>query len=189
MQLLRNSLFALALLHSTSSLGESADRDQPVYLEADQVMIDDARQISTYTGRVRVTQGTLLILGDKLVVTEDPQGYSVNTVYGRTAEFRQKREGVDEYVQGYGQRIVYDTRADNIDLFGQARIIQGLDDLRGEHITYSAKTEIYLVNSDLPATPGQPQPRVRAVLHPKPKPDTPPANTAGQPGAKPSPTE
>lgn len=189
MQPLRNSLLALALLYSAPALAERADRDQPVYLEADQVMIDDARQISTYTGRVRLTQGTLLVLGDKLVVTEDPQGHTVNTVYGRTAEFRQKREGLDEYVQGYGQRIVYDTRAENIDLFGQARIIQGLDDLRGEHITYSAKTEIYLVDSGQPAKPGQPKSRVSAVLHPKTKPDTPPATTAGQPGKKPSPTE
>jgi lipopolysaccharide export system protein LptA len=185
MQCLTNSLLVLALLHTSASLAESADRNKPIYLEADQVLIDDAHQSSTYTGNVRLSQGTLLVRGDKIVVTQDRQGYSINTAYGHTAEFRQKREGLDEYVEGYGERIVYDTRAENIDMFGQAHIIRGLDDLRGDHITYSAKTDIYQVNSGANVSQGTKRQRVRAVLHPKPQQDAPPSSAPSQPAAKP----
>ena len=53
---------------SNHVLAESADRDQPIDLEADTVQVDDAKQISTYSGNVILTQGTLLIRADKLIV-------------------------------------------------------------------------------------------------------------------------
>jgi len=127
---------------------ERADRDKPVHLEADQVLIDDAQQISTFTGNVKFTQGTLQIQGDKIVVVQDKEGFKRGTIYGNTASFRQKREGINEYVEGYAERIEYDTRAETINFYVQARLKRELDEVRGEHITYSAKTEIFQVNGD-----------------------------------------
>ena len=56
---------------STNALAEAADRDKPINLEADSVKVDDAKQISTYSGNVILTQGTLIIRADKLIVRED----------------------------------------------------------------------------------------------------------------------
>ena len=148
---------------------ERADRDKPVHLEADQVLIDDAQQISTFTGNVQFTQGTMLIRGDKIVVIEDKDGFKHGTAYGHTASFLQKREGLDEYVDGYGERIVYDTRAETVDFYVQARVVRNLDDVRGEHITYNQNTEIFQVHSSSQSTANTPPKRVRAVLQPKPK--------------------
>ncbi|OYY84696.1 MAG: lipopolysaccharide transport periplasmic protein LptA [Methylophilales bacterium 16-45-9] len=50
---------------------EAADRDQPIELEADTVTVNDAKKTSTYSGKVILTQGTLVIHADKLVVRED----------------------------------------------------------------------------------------------------------------------
>ncbi len=161
-------------LWATTCFAEHADRDKPVHLEADQVLIDDAQQISTFTGNVRLTQGTMLIRGDRIVVKQDKEGFKHGTAYGNTASFRQKREGLDEYVEGYGERIEYDTRAETVDFYAQARLKRNMDEVRGEHITYSAKTEIFQVNSGgSSAEKGQPN-RVRAVLQPKPKQDAAP---------------
>lgn len=166
------------MLCTSTCFAERADREKPMHLEADQVLIDDARQISTFTGNVRMSQGTMLILGDKIVVVEDQDGFKHGTAYGHTASFRQKREGLDEYVEGYGERIEYDTRAETVDFYDHARLKRELDEVRGEHITYSAKTEIFKVNNDLPKTDAPPK-RVRAVLQPKPKADAPPPATDG----------
>ena len=156
-------------LWATACFAEHADRDKPVHLEADQVLIDDAQQISTFTGNVKLTQGTMQIRGDKIVVKQDKEGFKHGTAYGNTASFRQKREGLDEYVEGYGERIEYDTRAETVDFYVQARLKRNMDEVRGEHITYSAKTEIFQVDSS-GASPEKGQPkRVRAVLQPKPK--------------------
>lgn len=164
------ALILLLPLWAPICYAESADRDKPVNLEADQVLIDDAQQISTFIGNVQLVQGTMVIRGDKIVVTQDQEGFKHGTAYGDLASFRQKREGMDEYVEGYGERIEYDTRAETVDFYVRARVKRELDEVRGEHITYSAKTEIFQVHSGQSA-PGDTSPkRVRAVLQPKPKP-------------------
>lgn len=161
---------ALLLLWAPASFAERADRDMPINLEADQVLIDDVQQTSTFTGNVRLSQGSLLIRGDKIVIMQDKDGFKHVTAYGKTADFRQKREGVDGYVEGYGERIEYDTQRETLDLHTRARLKRDQDEVRGEHITYSAKTEVFQVNGGSSASSGdKPQQRVRAVLQPKPK--------------------
>ncbi len=147
---LRNSrallLCAVLCAYAGAAMAERADRDKPVHLEADQVRIDDARQVSIFTGNVQMTQGTLTISGEQVVATQGPQGFEHGTITGKLASFRQKREGLDEYVEGYGQRIEYDAVSGIMDIYGQAHVKRGEDDVRGDHITYDPRTEIFQVS-------------------------------------------
>jgi lipopolysaccharide export system protein LptA len=168
----RSLLLGMVLLaHAATGYAERADRDKPVHLESDRVSIDDVNQVSVFTGNVVLTQGTLVIRGDQIVVTQDKNGFKHGVATGHLASFRQKREGLDEYVEGYGERIEYDTGSDIMEIFGQARIKRGQDDVRGEHITYNSKTEVFQVNG----TPGRQTPasgkeqRVHAIIQPKDK--------------------
>lgn len=178
-----NRLLVLVLLagYATTGLAERADRDKPVHLESDHMRIDDANQVSVFTGNVVLTQGTLMIRGDQIVVVQDKRGFKHGTATGNLASFRQKREGLDEYVEGYGERIEYDTGTEIMDIYGKARVKRGLDDVRGEHITYNSRTEVFQVNSrqDQQA-PAPGKGRVRAVIQPKDKPISaePPADEA-----------
>lgn len=162
----------LILLAPATALAEQADRDKPINLEADTVTVDDATKISTYQGNVQLTQGTLLIRADKLVVKEDATGLQHGTAYGNPASFRQKREGLDDYVEGYGQRIEYDGKNDKVELFTQARMKRNQDEVRGNYISYDAKTEFFQVlgGGKEAAAPGKDKGRVRAVIQPKAKP-------------------
>jgi len=158
-------------LWAPACFAERADRDEPMHLEADQVIMDDAQQqqTSTFIGNVRLSQGTLLIRGDKVIVAQDKDGNKHATAYGNPAEFRQKREGLNGYVEGYGGRIEYDTRTGTVNLHEKARLKRDRDEVSGDHITYSAKTGIFQVNgSGANSKDGTPQ-RVRAVLQPKSK--------------------
>ena len=157
---------AILLLWTSACFAELADRDKPLNLESDQVLMTE--QASTFTGNVRLSQGTMLIRGDKVVVIQDKNGYKKGTVYGHLASFRQKREGMDEYMEGYGERIEYDTAIDTVDFFTQARVLFGADEVSGEHITYNISTEIFQVSGG--SNPeGAATRRVRAVLQPKHK--------------------
>lgn len=162
-------LSAILLLQVPTCIAERADHDMPINLEADQVLIDDMQQISTFTGNVRLSQGSLLIRGEKIVVMQDMNGFKHATAYGQTAGFRQKREGMEGYVEGFGERIEYDTQAETLNLYKQARLKRDQDEVRGEHITYSAKTEIFQVNGSSAISGDASPQRVRAVLQPKPK--------------------
>jgi lipopolysaccharide export system protein LptA len=169
LQKIKYALLCLALACG-SAHAERADSDKPVHLEADQVSIDDNTQTSTFEGNVHLSQGTMSISGDKIVVVQNQDGFKHGTATGHPASFRQKRDGLDEYVEGYGDRIEYDTRNETVDFYGQARITRGQNEVRGEHITYNAKTEVFQVHS----APGQEAAttaggRVRAIIQPKSK--------------------
>ena len=151
-----------------SSHAELTDRNKPVHLEAEQVSIDDARQISTFTGNVVLTQGTLMIRGDTVVVKQSNEGLQQGTATGKPATFRQKRDGVDEYIEGYGERIVYNSATTTLNLYGNARLKRGQDEVSSEHITYNSTTEIFRANGQTANTPGAPlKGRVRVVIQPK----------------------
>lgn len=169
-------LFALcASLLATPSHAEKADRDKPVNLEADTVTLDDIKKISVYSGNVVISQGTLMVRADRVQVTQNASGLDRLSATGRPVAFRQKLDGREEYIEGFADRIEYNSTSGQLELIGQARLQRGADELRGAQISYNANTEFYTVTGQPNAqTPGG---RVRAVIRPKPR--------AEQPAAKP----
>lgn len=159
-------LLALLVVSAPLAHAEKADRDKPVHLEANQVLIDDAHQFKQFEGRVQLIQGTLLIQADRIVVREDKEGYQHLSATGRPAKFKQRYEGSEEYAEGYGERIEYDTRAETVDFYDRARVKRGQDEVQGAHITYSTKTEVFQATGDKSAQDNG-NDRVRAVLQPK----------------------
>jgi lipopolysaccharide export system protein LptA len=157
----------LLLVWSNLLHAENADRDKPIHLESDRVVIDDMKQMSIFEGSVELTQGTLRIQAEKIVLTQDKHGYKHCTATGKPAIFRQKHDGKDEYMEGYGERIEYDTRAEVVDFFVQAHVKSAQDDVKGDHIAYSTRTEVFQVSGD-PANISDPNKgRVHAVIQPK----------------------
>jgi lipopolysaccharide export system protein LptA len=175
--LLACALLACALLTCTPATAEKADREKPINLEADRVSIDDAKQLAIFEGNVLLTQGTLQIRGDRMEVRQDKDGFKYGITWGNLAYFRQKRDGYDEYIEGWAERIEYDGRAETMQMFNRAQMRRGEDEVRGNYISYDSRTEFFKVTGieDKAAAAGKPEGRVRAVIQPKPK-DKPPAN-------------
>jgi len=165
----RISLLAVVgLLTALPAAAERSDRNKPVNLEADHMTVDDAKHVATFEGNVVLTQGTLVIHGDRMVVQQDAAGFQYGTAYGNPANFRQKREKRDEYIEGYGARIEYDNKTNRVQLFERARLKKGGDEVRGEHISYDQTTELYrVVGGGGQKTTTGPNGRVRAVIQPK----------------------
>jgi len=144
---------------------EKADREKPVNLEADSVTLDDIRKISVYQGNVILSQGTLMLRADQIQVTQNEKGLDKLNATGRPVMFRQKVDGRDEFIEGFAERIEFDSINSQLELIGQARLRRNGDELRGERISYNASTEFYKVIGQ----PGVQTPagRVRAVIRPK----------------------
>lgn len=169
-------LAALPLLFSPSASAERADRDKPMNVEADALKYDDLRQTSVFTGRVVVTKGSIVIRGARVEVKQDPAGYQsgvVTAAPGELAFYRQKREGVDEFIEGEAQTIEYDGKADRVKFIGKAemRRLRGAtlnDEVSGSLITYDNTTDVFTVDGGPGAgTPANPGGRVRATLAPR----------------------
>ena len=169
---------SLAVLFASSvtltAHAERADRDKPINLDADKITVDDAKRTHVFEGNVQLTQGTLVIKADKIVVSQDANGYQVGVATGGPgglARFRQKREARDEYIDGEADRIENDAKAEKSELFGHAKMRSGQDEVRGQYISYDGKTENYLVSNGPNGTtaPGAKAERVHAVIQPKNK--------------------
>ena len=170
------ALAALLSLAAAPSHAERADRGKPVNIEADRVTVDDKNKIHIFEGHVVLTQGTLTLRSDKLVVTQDLEGYQRGVATGGEgglARFRQKREGKNEWVEGEGERIEHDARSELSQFFQRAYVKSGEDEVRGQYIQFNGLTETYLVTNGPNATtvPSQ-QGRVQVTIQPKKK-DTP----------------
>ncbi len=183
----------VALLHGGPVAAELADREKPVNIESDRLTVDDKKKESVFEGNVVLTQGSIVLRADRLTVRQDPEGFNHATAYGKQVYFRQKREGVDEYIEGNADRIEYDGKQDKVQLFTNAVVTKGPDEVKGDYISYDAVTEFYQVlgGGKSAAGPGNPQGRVKAVLQPKQGggaglgfgPDKPKAGAAQPPGA------
>lgn len=162
------------LLMQTAS-AERADREKPMQLEADRATVEDVNRkegsrISTFIGNVILTQGTLRILADKVVMKEDAQGFRHATATGNLVSFRQKRDGMDEYVEGWSEQAEYDSKTDKIELYRRARLKRGFDEVQGDYISYNMRNEFFqVIGSKERGVESGPDKRVRITIQPKNK--------------------
>ena len=165
------SFLILAFL-AQSAFAERADRDKPLQLEANRISIDDAKKIQILEGDVVVIKGTMVLRADRVVVTEDQYGFQKGVATGGKdglARIRQKREGREEYIEGEGERIEYNTNTEVAELFQRAWVKSGEDQVKGDYIWYDGISEKYLVTAGKSnGSKGQPA-RVRAIIQPKNK--------------------
>jgi lipopolysaccharide export system protein LptA len=129
------------------ALAERSDREKPIAIEADRVTVDDIKRIQTLEGNVVLTQGTLTIRSNRIVITEDQYGFQHGTAFGGPeglARFRQKRDNGDGWVEGEGEEIQYDTQREVAELFRRAWVKNGEDELRGNYIWYDSIAERYM---------------------------------------------
>ncbi len=167
---------------------EKADRKKPIIIDADTLRYDDVKQVGVYAGNVELTKGTIQIRAARMDVRQDQDGYQFSTITGtpdKPAFFRQKREGMDEFIEGESELIEYDGRADTVKFTKNAvlRRLRGAtlaDEITGALIVYENLTDMFSVDGNVvkggaPATGG----RIRAMLTPKPE----AAASAPQPGA------
>jgi len=183
---MRRSVAAITLLLALAAHAESTDRDKPVNIEADRMLADDQKQTAVFEGRVVLTQGTFVLRADKLTVRQDTQGFQTGVAVGAPATFRQKRDGVDEWIDGEASRIEYDGKSERVELFEKARVSRDKDEVRGNYISYDSRTEVFRVqpSKDAAGPPGR-EGRVRAVIQPKKK-DEPSARPAAPLDLKPA---
>ncbi len=154
---------ATLLSYCPAVQAERADRDQPVHVEADSVRMDDLQRVAVYEGKVILTQGTLRVQADRVEVRQDAEGFLTGVALGRPVHFRQRLDGRGDWVDAWANRVEYDARKELVRLIGDAFLKKGEEELRGDLITYDARSERYQASGGLP---GQKPGRVRAVIIP-----------------------
>ena len=157
-----------------SASAEKADRDKPINYQADTGDVNVQTKVGTLVGSVILTQGTLRIHADKIIFHQNPDNSVSATAWGNPITFREKRDNVDEYYEGFAQRAEYDGQKRFLELFDRALLRKGTDEIRSNYISYDAATEFFKAEGrpdTHPAAAGETTlgARVRGVFQPQQK--------------------
>ena len=159
----------LAALATAPAHGEKADRDKPINFAGDTGDANLQARGGTLAGHVIITQGTLEIRADRIVFRQNADNTLSATAYGNPVAVRQKRDGVDEYYEGYAQRLEYDGSKELVELFDNALLKRGQDEIRSNYVSYNTATELFKAEGRASSVPDPTGPgaRVRGMFQPQ----------------------
>lgn len=157
------ALYTTVFVASTLSMNAMAlpsDAQQPIRLLADKATYSERTGVTSYSGNVTITQGTLKLAADNITVNLS-NGRSIQSAIatGRPATMQQivtKEKGL---AKGQANKIDYNAQNGIVTLTGNAKLTQNGASFSGNVIRYSLKV------GDVEATSGGSQ-RVELIFPP-----------------------
>ncbi|MFO1415095.1 MAG: lipopolysaccharide transport periplasmic protein LptA [Burkholderiales bacterium] len=159
------------LVLACAAHAEKADRDKPISFTSDDGEVNYEKRTGVLKGNVVITQGTLTIRADRIDFKQNPDNSLSATAYGKPLAFRQKRDDADGYYEGWAQRAEYDGSKEELQLFDNAILKKGEDEIRSNYISYNSATELFRAEgrpstTPIPGETGRTD-RVRGTFQPK----------------------
>ncbi len=140
---------------------QGAQADQTIYLEADQVEIDDKQKISTYQGNVKLSRGEITLLADKITAQRNNKGLGKFLATGNPVTFSKAPRVDQKGIKGQALEIEYDAEKEIMKLKKKAKLWQANDQFSGNLIIYNIAQESVTANKG-----GEKNGRVQVIIHP-----------------------
>lgn len=142
----RNLLFIIAIIvgfsiSSRTGQARSEDTRLPLHIEADTAEFDDNTGISTYRGKVRITQGSMLLTGEVVTLIAPEKRIEKITAEGQPATFHRVTDKNEE-IDAEALYMEYNTKTNKIILKKKAKLMQGSNSFVSERIEYNLVTKI-----------------------------------------------
>ncbi len=154
------------LTFSVNMLALTSDAKQPIHIQADAAVMDNAKGTSVYRGNVIIEQGTLQIKADEIeIITSESQVIqiiaSTDDDSKKLAHFEQLPDDSEDRVYAEARKITYLVQEERLHLSGKATLKQTKDVLTGELVYYDIRRGIMSLKSS-----GQ-QDRIDVIINPK----------------------
>ena len=163
----RNNYLALLMLLlaacHTQALPQDAEQEMVIF--SDTAELDRKAGIVIYKGNVVLTQGTLTINSDRLMILRNGDVLEKAVAEGKPAVFKQQLSADQGLTTAEGQRIDYFALRKEIHIKGQGRLLQEGNEFNGEKITYDMTRERILATSE--NDEGTTSERIKVVIQPK----------------------
>ena len=145
------TLAAITLSFGAIAANDTKEPEPDTVILSDTLHYDDANKISTFTGNVVLTRGSMTLRAEKLVTTEDSAGNQFGTATageGQMVVINQENPEKFETMIGTGLQADYDGAQGTVILTGQAVVTRKIcgksfDNVRGSRIIYHEKTATY----------------------------------------------
>ncbi len=145
--------------------------DEPIEISSDRLVLEQNRQLATFTGNVDAIQGDTTLRTDKLLVfyTSDEERRASGS---DQSVKRLEAEGNVIIIQpgetAEGDSGVYDLAAGKMVLIGNVVLTQGKSVVKGDRLDVDRNTGVSVVSVNQPQG-GATRERVRALFVPEPK--------------------
>lgn len=153
------------IMPAPSVYGLEADRQQPIEIHADQAELDENKGEAHYVGNVELTQGSLIIRADSLIIKANSASQIQQvTATGNPAEFNQTPEEGKPPVVAKAKIIDYYVADEKLVLQQDAIVVQNESTFQGSKIQYDIRNHRMQASSTGSKTaPGE---RVKMILPP-----------------------
>ncbi len=156
------ALLLIALCCPALTLADTDDRSKPINIKADRSEFDQREGKQTFSGNVEVTQGSMAISADKVVIEIRDGAFYRITGEGSPIQFQQLGRN-SELIRGRSGKIAYDTNTSQLTFEGDAKFERPGQTFSGETIRYNMRDLTFQAT-------GSNKGRVSIVLQPgKPK--------------------
>lgn len=154
-------IFGVILACSGSVQALSSDSDEAIEVEADSLEIREEDNISVYTGNVKLTQGSMSITSDRLIIHFNADNeLTLMEMSGSPARFRQI-DNNDQEMRGQARQINYVETDDTLELIEDARFDRAGDTIEGNLIRINTET------NSIQAGSSDSDQRVKMLIKPK----------------------
>ena len=161
MRRLPGSLLLILSLLPMQIFALSSDSQQPIAVEADSLEVRDQENISIYQGNVSLTQGSLEVNSERLVIYfNEARELVLMEMTGAPARFRLLDDDRQE-LRGHAEKINYSVSKSLLELLGNARFSHSGDSIEGSEIRVNTET-----NSIQAGSPDTDE-RVKMLIQPK----------------------
>ncbi len=140
------SSFLLASSPGVLAQAPTPDEEQPVHISANSLDAQEKKGISIYKGNVIVTQGSLTLKGDEIMVKHPNNQLQTVKSTGQPASFKRFSQTDQSWLKGKANLIEYDALNKTVLLVGNAQVEQP-----GQHLIKGPKLFYDMANQTLKA--------------------------------------
>lgn len=160
------AMTALLASYSATSLALPSDKHETIRGSADNLTVDQKNGVATYTGAVKIQQGSLVITADSIVIHTNPDSSVEKMIAtGSPARFQQQPEKDQGVVTAAAKQITYTPSNEHLVLIEDASVEQNGAVMSGPHIDYDLVKEVMkAAGNNGAAGNGQ---RIEIVIPPK----------------------
>ncbi len=161
------TLMLAAIMSPTTSLALPSDKNETIRGSADNLTVDQKNGVATYTGSVKIQQGSLVISADSIVIHTNPDSSVEKMIAtGNPARFQQQPEKDQGIVTAAAKQITYTPSNEHLVLIEDASVEQNGAVMSGPHIDYDLVKEVMKAAGSNSSNGGEGQ-RIEIVIPPK----------------------
>lgn len=137
------------------------DKTRPIFIEANQVDMAEKSGISTYSGNVKLEQGSIKINADSITVYTQDKKLQRIIATGAPARFSQQPDKKSDEVFASAELVEYSSTDGKLILQGNAKMQQGANLFSGNKIEYDTINDTLSAKSSTKNNQ-----RVKAIIQP-----------------------